>query len=81
MRTAVKKQDGSSIRHFYNRIGGQRYDFTADQFAIPGYWGELSYEDIASSVAEAKTETLPGQLEAMRSAFSAALSSEGSIDG
>jgi hypothetical protein len=81
LRTAVKKYDGSSIRHFYNRIGGQRYDFTADQFNIPGYWGALSYDDIASSVAEAKTETLPGQLEAMRTAFAAALAGEGSIDG
>ena len=81
LRTAVKKYDGSSIRHFYNRIGGQRYDFTADQFNTPGYWGELSYDDIASSVAEAKTETLSGQLEAMRTAFAAALSREGSNDG
>lgn len=80
-KTSVKKHDGSSIRHFYNRIGGQRYDFTADQFNIPDYWHELSYEDVVSSAADAETETLPGQIEAMRTSFAAALSNEDSIDG
>jgi hypothetical protein len=72
LRTEVQKLDGTSIRHFYNRISGQRYDFTADQFNIPDYWAELTYKDIPSSVNEAMTETLSGQVEAMRSAFAVA---------
>jgi hypothetical protein len=32
LRTAVEKLDGTSIRHFYNRIGDERHDFTSDQF-------------------------------------------------
>lgn len=76
LKTSVKKHDGSSIRHFYNRIGGRRYDFTADQFNIPNYWRELFYEDIVSSAADAETETLSGQLETIRIAFSLALGNE-----
>ncbi len=76
LRTEVPKWDGSLIRHFYNRIEGQRHDFTEDQFKIPddpNYWGEFIYKDILSSVAEAASETLPGQLVAMRLAFAKAL--------
>lgn len=69
LRTGVQKRDGTSIRHFYNRIAGQRYDFTADQFKISGYWCDVIYEDIRSSVDEAATEMLSGQMEYMRSAF------------
>lgn len=72
LRTDALKCDGTSIRHFYNRIDGQRYDFTADQFNIPDYWAELTYKDIPSSVSDALTETLNGQVEAMRSAFTVA---------
>ena len=76
LRTGVQRCDGTSIRHFYNRIAGQRYDFTADQFDIPDYWRKVVYEDISSSVDEAITETLPGQLETMRSAFARAWQKE-----
>ena len=69
LRTEVQKYDGAYIRHFYNRIEGQRFDFTADQFNIPGYWRKIIHEDIPSNVAEALNEMLPGQLEAMRAAF------------
>ncbi len=65
----MRRYDGHVIRHFYNRIDGRRYDFTADQFEIPDYWHELNYKDFPSSVEEAMTETLPGQVEAMREAF------------
>jgi hypothetical protein len=78
LRTEVPKWDGSLIRHFYNRIDGQRHDFTGDQFNIPDdpdYWGEFIYKDILSSVAEAASETLPGQLVAMRLAFAKAMGS------
>jgi hypothetical protein len=55
--------------HFYNRIAGKRVDFTADQFTMPDYSYDLTYEDQPSSVAEAAKETLPGQVEALRRAF------------
>lgn len=56
-------------RHFYNRIAGERVDFTADQFSMPNYSYDLQYEDRPSSAEEARTETMPGQVEALRSAF------------
>ena len=55
--------------HFYNWIKGIRYDFTADQFTMPGYSYDLKYEDLPSSLEEAKKETLPGQIDALRRAF------------
>ena len=55
--------------HFYNHIAGERIDFTADQFEMPGYSYALKYEDRASSASEAITECLPGQVEALRRAF------------
>ncbi len=74
LRTQVPKKDGTSVRHFYNRIDGQRFDFTRSQFDdLPEYWGPVVYDDINSSLAEAMTEMLPGQLEAMRAAFRKAL--------
>jgi len=76
LRTEVQKYDGTFIRHFYNRIEGQRHDFTADQFNIQDYWREVIYKDIPSNVADALTEMLPDQLEAMRYAFSKALAQE-----
>ena len=55
--------------HFYNRIGGRRIDFTADQFEMPGYSYALVYEDQPSDAHEAEKEALPGQVEALRRAF------------
>ena len=46
--------------HFYNRIGGARYDFTAAQFdELP------AYEDVPSDSDEAMADTSPAQLEAL----------------
>lgn len=46
--------------HFYNRIAGQRRDFTAAQFdTLP------DYEDRASDAAAAMADTSPAQLEAL----------------
>ncbi len=59
--------------HFYNRIAGERVDFTADQFTMPGYSYDLKYEDRSSNVAEAEEECLPGQVDALRHAFIKAL--------
>ncbi|MDO8270588.1 MAG: hypothetical protein Q7U82_01535 [Gammaproteobacteria bacterium] len=69
LKTRIQKYDGSFIRHFYNRIDGHRHDFTASQFEMDDYWLEVNYEDVPSSVEEALTEMMPGQIDAMRSAF------------
>lgn len=58
-----------SGRHFYNRIDGTRYDFTADQFSMPDYSHDVKYEDILSNVVEAKSETMSGQVDELRGAF------------
>lgn len=63
------KDDGHFGRHFYNRIDGTRYDFTADQFSMPDYSHKVQYEDILSSVKEAMSETMFGQVEEMKRAF------------
>lgn len=67
------------MRHFYNRIDGCRFDFTEEQLRIPDYWSNVDYHDIPSSVAEAETEMLPGQLSAMRSAFKAAMEAKDAV--
>lgn len=79
LRTVVGKHDGTEIRHFYNRINGERLDFTADQFDIPGYWEKLVYKDLSSNIKEALAECLPGQVEALRKGFEKAL--DGQVDG
>lgn len=56
-------------RHFYNRIDGIRYDFTADQFSMPDYSHDVKYKDILSDEVEAMSETMPGQVDELRRAF------------
>jgi hypothetical protein len=73
LRTKGWPNDKGHGRHFYNRIDGERYDFTAEQFTeIPNYTYNVDYEDIESSVAEAETETYTSQISALRSTFSKA---------
>lgn len=71
----ILKTDGwpPSGRHFYNRIGGTRYDFTADQFSMPDYSHDVKYNDTLSNVAEAESETMSGQIDELRRAFRKAL--------
>lgn len=71
----ILKTDGwpPNGHHFYNRIDGIRYDFTADQFEMPQYSHKVEYKDILSSAEEAATETLSGQINEMRAAFGKAL--------
>lgn len=47
--------------HFYNRIGGTRYDFTASQFDRP-----IAYVDLPASRAEAELGATHDQLAALR---------------
>lgn len=75
LRSEIVRNDGTTARHFYNRISGQRLDFTEDQLNMSDYWSMPQYLDLPSSIAEAQTELMPGQLDAMRSAFRAALAS------
>lgn len=50
--------------HWYNRIGGERYDFTANQFpAVP------TYADLPSDRADALTDTTEPQIAALAKAF------------
>jgi hypothetical protein len=50
--------------HFYNRIGGQRYDFTASQFEQP-----IAYVDLPVTRAEAELGATHGELAELRVAF------------
>jgi hypothetical protein len=50
--------------HFYNRIGGKRYDFTACQFVQP-----IAYLDILTNRADARSGATNDQLVEFRAAF------------
>ena len=50
--------------HFYNRIGGQRYDFTASQFDRP-----IAYVDLPANRTEAEQGATNDQLAELRAAF------------
>lgn len=50
--------------HFYNVIGGQRYDFTISQFDY-----EIAFDDTPSNCAEAFTDTSKQQYAALRQAL------------
>ncbi|MGY8631075.1 hypothetical protein RAD15_01085 [Bradyrhizobium sp. 14AA] len=50
--------------HFYNRIGGRRYDFTASQFDQP-----IAYVDLPTNRADAVQGATNGQLAELRAAF------------
>ncbi|MCK1360898.1 hypothetical protein [Bradyrhizobium sp. 199] len=50
--------------HFYNRIDGKRYDFTARQFEQP-----IAYVDLPASRTEAELGATSDQLAELRDAF------------
>lgn len=50
--------------HFYNRIGGQRYDFTASQFERP-----IAYADVPVDRADAEQGATQDELAELRAAF------------
>jgi hypothetical protein len=50
--------------HFYNRISGQRYDFTESQFARP-----ITYSDLPTTRSEAERGATTAELAALRAAF------------
>lgn len=55
--------------HFYNRIEGRRYDFTASQFD-----GPIAYMDVPTSRTEAEQGATSEQLSELRVAFRSARS-------
>jgi hypothetical protein len=60
-------------RHFYNRIDGERIDFTVEQFCSnPRYAFDVCYEDVLSNAAEAQSEASPAQVSSLRLAFAQA---------
>lgn len=56
--------------HFYNRIDGDRIDFTAEQFDTP-----IGYVDLPSNRTEALAGRTLEKYEALRSAFHATIRS------
>lgn len=50
--------------HFYNRIDGVRFDFTASQFAQP-----IEYADIPTDLQDAERGATDAELQALRSVF------------
>ncbi|OKO67546.1 hypothetical protein [Bradyrhizobium sp. AS23.2] len=50
--------------HFYNRIGGKRYDFTASQFDQP-----IAYVDLPTDRVDAELGATSDQLAELRAAF------------
>jgi len=50
--------------HFYNRIDGQRYDFTESQFNQP-----ICYRDIPTTRSEAERGATSSELAALKAAF------------
>jgi hypothetical protein len=50
--------------HFYNRIEGERYDFTASQFDQP-----IAYVDLPASRADAERGATADELAELRTAF------------
>lgn len=50
--------------HFYNRVGGKRYDFTDSQFDQP-----IDYRDIPTTPADAERGVADVELTALRAAF------------
>ena len=57
--------------HFYNRIGGRRYDFTASQFSQP-----IAYTDMPTTRADAERSATGAQSAALRAAFQRKSSNE-----
>ena len=58
--------------HFYNRLGGERLDFTAEQFAALGAAAPPAYRDRPAGREEAMADTTPAQYAALAAAFDAA---------
>jgi hypothetical protein len=58
--------DGGAAWHFYNRVEGRCFDFTAEQFAAP-----IRYDDVPATEAETLADTSPAQVAHLSAAFDA----------
>ncbi len=58
--------------HFYNRLGGERLDLTAEQFAALGAAAPPAYLDRPTSREEAVADASPERYAALAAAFDAA---------
>ena len=58
--------------HFYNRVGGERLDLTAEQFAALGDGAMPACRDRPARRDEAMADTTPARYAALISAFDAA---------
>ena len=58
--------------HFYNRIGGRRYDFTDSQFT-----DSIAYSDVPATRAEAERGATGAELAALKAAFKQHVGSSG----
>lgn len=58
--------------HFYNRVDGRRYDFTANQFDEP-----LVYVDLPTYLADAELGVTHDELAELRAAFQRHLTDSG----
>ena len=58
--------------HFYNRIGGRRYDFTDSQFNV-----SITYSDVPATRAEAERGATGAELAALKAAFKQHVGSSG----
>src|SRR6516165_4234149 len=58
--------------HFYNRIGGRRYDFTDSQFNV-----SITYSDVPATRAEAERGATGAELAALKAAFTRHAGSSG----
>lgn len=61
---AILRTQTSDGTHFYNRIDGVRYDFTASQFERP-----IAYDDAPATRDEALADTSPAQYAALKTAL------------
>jgi hypothetical protein len=72
LKTKINTAGGYPIDHFYNRINGKRYDFTADQFQLDDFVKPIKYLDVqvpCKDVASIFNKN-PNQLLAMRTGVS-----------
>lgn len=70
----ILKTRYGTIWHFYNRIDGERIDFTETQFETP-----IAYDDVASDRVEAFADTNAVQYAYLKQAVEIAL--RGSVSG
>ena len=76
----LRTQVRGDFVHIYNRIDGQRLDFTAEQFKNPKDRWDVTYEDEIVDRAEAMCLTTKGQLENLMRAFDRAFGPDTATD-